>query len=234
VSSSFVFLANYTWSHCIDISDNAADVSTLTIQNPSKIKGDKGNCGFDFRDILNATLVASSHFSLTGWKGMAVNHWEISPLVHATDGAPFTVMSGQDNSLIAEGADRPDRTGSPVYTGTKIKSGASTNAQYINLAAFQQNAQGAFGNSGQYAYRGPKFLQADCALSRAFPVHETYTLNLRFEGFNVLNHPDFTAPGSGGYLGSNTALTSSTFGRITSTVNNYGARVFQGAIKLSF
>jgi hypothetical protein len=71
MSSSFVFLANYTWSHCIDISDNAADVSTITIQNPANIKGDKGSCGFDFRDIFNTSVVASSHFSLHGWKGQS-------------------------------------------------------------------------------------------------------------------------------------------------------------------
>jgi hypothetical protein len=239
MSSSFVFLANYTWSHCIDISDNAADVSTITIQNPANIKGDKGNCGYDFRHIINSTLVASSHFnSLHGIAAQAVNHWEISPLLHITDGDPFTVTSGQDNSLIAEGADRPDRTGSAVYTGAKLKTGktgTASNAQYINAAAFQQNAQGAFGNSGQYAYRGPKYLQVDAALVRSFALRETLALNLRFEGFNVLNHPDFAAPGSGsGYLAASTALTSSTFGQVTSTINGYGARVFQGAIKLTF
>jgi hypothetical protein len=236
MSSNFVLMANYTWSHCIDISDNAADVSTLTIQNPANIKGDKGNCGFDFRHVINTTVVASSHFnSLHGLLAATVNHWEISPLMHITDGAPFTVMSGQDNSLIAEGGDRPDRTGSPVYTHNKIKSGASTNAQYINTAAFKQNAQGTFGNSGQYAYRGPKFLQIDSALTRSFALHKALKLDLRIESFNVLNHPDFAAPGSSaGYLAAAPALTSSTFGRITSTANGSNARLFQGAVKLTF
>jgi hypothetical protein len=238
-SSNFVLMANYTWSHCIDISDNAADVSTLTIQNPANIQGDKGNCGFDFRHIINTTVVASSHFnSLHGVLGQTVNHWEISPLVHITDGAPFTVMSGQDNSLIAEGADRPDRTGSAVYTHTKIrtgKTGTASNAQYINAAAFKQNAQGAFGDSGQYAYRGPKFLQVDSALTRSFALHDAFKLNLRLEAFNVLNHPDFAAPGSSlGFLAAAPALTSSTFGQITSTAAGSNARLFQGAVKITF
>jgi hypothetical protein len=245
MSSSFVFLANYTWSHCIDISDNAADVSTITIQNPANIKGDKGSCGFDFRDIFNASVVASSHFSYTGWKGQLINHWEISPLVHATDGNPFTVTLGVDNSLTDVGNDRPNLTGSAVYTHNKIRQPvAKVYTSYINKAAFTSanttaDPQGTFGSSGRFAYRGPKFLQTDCDLNRSFALHSSFVLNLRLEAFNVLNHPNFAAPGastgSSGYLGTSSAMSSATFGTITATMANGGAaRIFQGAVKITF
>jgi hypothetical protein len=237
VSSTFVFLANYTLSHCIDISDNAADVSTVTVQNPANINGDKSNCGFDFRHIFNSTVVASSRFnSLHGLAAQAVNHWEISPLVHVTDGNPFTVTTGVDNSLIDVNDDRPNLTNpSGLYTHAKIHSGKSINAQYINKAAFTANSLGTFGSSGRFAYRGPKFLQVDSALTRSFALHDAWTMNLRFEAFNVLNHPDFAAPGStAGYLASSTSMTSSTFGQVTSITNGYNARLFQGAVKITF
>jgi Carboxypeptidase regulatory-like domain len=235
LSSSFVFLANYTWSHCIDIADNRGDVSNVTMQNPANLKGERASCGFDYRAVFNTAVVASSHFSLTGWKAQVVNNWEIAPLVHITDGAPFTVVSGVDNSLTAVNNDRPNVVNpNGVYTGRKILSGKPTNAQYINLSAFATNPAGTFGNSGRNAYRGPKFLQVDTALSRTFPLHERLALNLRMEAFNVLNHPNFAAPGSSGYAGSSTSLVSSTFGQVTSTVNGYGARIFQGAVKLTF
>jgi hypothetical protein len=235
ISSSFVFMTNYTWSHCIDIQDNGGDEGSVSVQNPANIRGDKGSCGFDYRDVLNSTLVASSHFSLTGLPAKIVNNWEIAPLVHVTDGAPFTVTSGVDNSLTDVGTDRPNViTPGAIYTHNKIKSGPSANAQYISSSAFAQNAAGTFGNSGRFAYRGPKFLETDIALSRVFPLHERLNLNLRFEAFNVLNHPNFSAPGSSGFAGSSTSLSSSTFGRVTATPNNYGARIFQGALKLTF
>jgi Carboxypeptidase regulatory-like domain len=236
VSSNFVFLANYTWSHCIDISDNSADTATTSVQNYANIKGDKASCGFDYRDVFNSTVVASSHFSLTGWKAQLINNWEIAPLVHITDGSPFTVVSGVDNSLTDILEDRPNVVKpNGIYTHQKIMSGKSTNAQYINLSAFAANPTGTFGNSGRFAYRGPKFLQVDSALSRAFPLHETLALNLRLEAFNVLNHPNFAAPGStAGYAGSTTSIVSSTFGQVTATPYNYGARIFQGAVKLTF
>jgi hypothetical protein len=71
-------------------------------------------------------------------------------------------------------------------------------------------------------------------LNRSFTLHEALSMNLRLEAFNVLNHPDFTAPGSSGYIGAAPSLTSSTFGQVTATVYNYGARIFQGAIKFTF
>lgn len=235
MSSSFVFLANYTWSHCIDIQDNGGDEGSVSVQNPANIKGDRGSCGFDFRDVFNTTVVASSHFPLTGWPAKVINNWEIAPLVHATDGAPFTVTSGVDNSLTDVGTDRPNVVNrNAVYTRQKIRSGPSANAQYISPSAFAQNPTGTYGNSGRFAYRGPKFLQTDVALSRAVPLHDRLNLNIRLEAFNVLNHPNFSAPGSSGYIGSSTSLVSSTFGRVTATPNNYGARIFQAALKLTF
>jgi hypothetical protein len=241
MSSSFVFMANYTWSHCIDISDNAADVSTITIQNPANIKGDKGSCGFDFRDIFNTSLVASSHFAVTGWKRQVINNWEISPLIHATDGNPFTVTVGTDNSLTAIGNDRPNLTGSAVYTHNKITKPTALGqyTYWINSAAFATTPL-TFGTSGRFAYRGPKFFQGDCDLNRTFPLHDKFALDLRLEAFNVLNHPNFAAPGSSagssGYLGTSTPLSATTnFGVINATMlNGGGARIFQGAMKVTF
>jgi hypothetical protein len=235
LSSSFVLVANYTWSHCIDLEDNGGD-SGISEQNPANLRGEKGSCGFDYRHVFNATVVAVSHFSsLHGLLGQAVNRWEISPLVRVQDGSPFSVHSGLDNSLTDLGNDRPNLTSaSMVYTGATIRSGKSANAQYINAAAFTQNPTGTFGDVGRNAFRGPKYLQTDAALNRSFALHERLAMNFRLEAFNVLNHPDFTAPGSGGYIGSSTSLTSSTFGQVTSTVYNYGARIFQGAIKFTF
>jgi hypothetical protein len=235
VSSSFVFLANYTWSHCIDIADNVGDTEAVTVQNPANLKADRSNCGFDFRHVFNSTLVASSHFSLSGWKAQIVNNWEIAPLVHVTDGAPFTVVTGVDNSLTDVLNDRPNLTNrNEVYTHAKIRSGQSTNAQYVNAAAFTPNAIGTFGDEGAYAFRGPKYLQIDSALSRSFALHERLRLNFRLEAFNVLNHPNFATPESSGYIGQPTSLASPTFGQITATTNGYGARIFQGAVKLTF
>ena len=172
------------------------------------------------------SLVASSHFSMTNrLLSSVVNHWEISPLMKVLDGTPINITDGIDNSLTDQGQDRPNLTGSKVLTGAKIRSGSASNASYLSKAGFADSPVGTFGSLGRNAFRGPKYFQLDSALVRSFPVYERFQMMLRLEAFNVLNHPNFSTPG--------TSLTSSTFGDVTS-MNSYGPRIFQGAIKFSF
>jgi hypothetical protein len=121
-----------------------------------------------------------------------------------------------------------------IYTHKKITQSSLGNRSWVNASAFTQNANGTFGDSGRFAYRGPGYIQFDSEVSRTFPLHERLNLDLRLEAFNVLNHPAFAAPGSTGNLGSTSSLVSATFGQVTSTLTSYEARVFQGAVKFTF
>jgi hypothetical protein len=224
LSSNFSFLANYTWSHCIDIEDAQGDISSVTVQNPANINGDRGNCGADFRSLFNTYIVAKSKFNVTGWKAQAINNWQLAPVMQVRDGAPFTVYSGVDNSLTDIGNDRPNLINpSEIYTRAKIISGGNLN--FLNASAFAQNATGRFGDVGNNSLRGPSYVDLDSELSRYFPINDRFKLDFRLEGFNVLNHPNFSTPAT-------TQLVSSNFGQITSTAS--GARIFQGALKIIF
>jgi Carboxypeptidase regulatory-like domain len=224
MSSTFSFLANYTWSHCIDVVDAQGNYGATTLENPQNIKQDRGNCGFDYRNMFNSSIVAGSHFGVNGWRGELVNNWQLAPIFRITSGAPLTITSGIDNSLTDNGHDRPNLvTPSGIYTGQKITQTIAGNRLYLNGAAFTQNATGTFGNTGRNQFRGPKYLQFDAALSRSFPLPEKLRLDFRLEAFNVLNHPNFSNP--------NGALNSPTFGQISSSG---AARIFQGAVKVLF
>jgi hypothetical protein len=224
MSSQFTFLANYTWSHCIDIADGGGDIEGTPVQNPANINGDRASCGFDYRHLFNSAIVASSHFAVSGWKGQLLNNWQIAPLIRVTSGASFNVSSGNDNSLTATGNDRPNLVDpTKIYTHKALTQTNLGNRLYINSAAFTQNALGTFGNFGRNTLKGPKFLNLDAALSRNFPLHELLALNLRFEAFNALNHPNFSNPSA--------SLSSSTFGQVTGST---AARVFQAAAKITF
>jgi hypothetical protein len=257
MSNTFSLLANWTWSKCLDIEDAQGDLAGTTIENPSNPAMDYGPCGSDFRHIENVVLVAKSGFNnhLNRAEKLIANDWEFAPLIHIQSGQPFTVTSGQDNSLTDVGNDRPNLVpGVSPYAEAKFQSAKTEAArEYLNPAAFQQvwqtagcasatangcSALGTYGNIGKNSFRGPSWLQFDAQISRIFPIHENWTTTLRLEAFNVLNHPDFNAPSGAttgslpGNSGSAAALTSSTFGQVSSTFNQ--ARVFQGSVKINF
>jgi hypothetical protein len=224
MSNNFSLLANYTWSKCLNIEDAQGDIAGTTVENPNNIRMDWGPCGSDYAHIFNSAAVTMSHFSLTGWKSMALNNWEIAPLLHIQSGAPITVSSGIDNSLTSIGHDRPNLVNpAAVYTHNAITQKSSI---YMSNSAFSQlatSALGTYGNVGRNSFRGFPTYQLDAEVSRTFPLRERLHLDLRLEAFNVLNHPNFLNP--------NSTLNSSTFGQVTASGS---ARVFQGAVKIVF
>ena len=245
LSSTFSLLANWTWSKCMNEEDAQGDLAGTTVQDPTNPHGDYGPCGSDYRSIENAALVAKSEFHLGNrFVSYAINNWELAPLFHITSGAALNVISGQDNSLIGVGNDRPNLVpGVNPYVKTTFRSGTGpANRAYLNPAAFAQVTApcgsnlngcptlGTFGNVRRNSFRTPSFLQFDSQISRNFPIHESLALTLRLEAFNVLNHPDFQV----GSLGANQNLTSATFGQVGQTATGNAAREFQGSVKVSF
>ena len=252
LSPTFNLLANWTWSKCLDIADGQGDVAGTTVENPAKPSLDYGACGFDYRHVENLVIVAKSQFHrFNPFTRALVNDWELAPLMHITSGAPLNVISGQDNSLTNVGNDRPNLIpGMSPYHKVTIRSQPNNeaNREYLNPAAFAQVTApcgsstngcaylGTYGNLGRNAFRTPIFFQLDSQVSRIFPIHESLALDLRLEAFNALNHPNYA------FSTANQNLTSSTFGQINTIPSSsseppsssFGARVFQGSVKLIF
>jgi hypothetical protein len=172
--------------------------------------------------MFNANAVVTSRFnSLHGIAGAIVNNWEVGPLLRITDGDPFNVIEG-DISGDDVTNDRPNLTGSAVYTGNDL----AQSQQYINNNAFAFSADGTYGTLGRNAFRGPKYVNLDAEISRFFPITERTKLDFRIEAFNAMNHPNFKVPSS-----SQLSITSTTFGQITSAND---PRIWQGAVKFIF
>jgi hypothetical protein len=95
--------------------------------------------------------------------------------------------------------------------------------QWLSPSAFRPNAIGAFGNSGSDSVRGPGFFNIDAGVSRYFKITERHRVELRFEFFNILNHPNFQTPDNG--------ESDPTFGVIQS---DFSPRILQFALKYKF
>lgn len=86
---------------------------------------------------------------------------------------------------------------------------------------------------------GPGFYSADLSLFKNFQLTERTRLEFRSEFFNLLNHPNFNAPGFGGNgvnaVSGSTDWNNKTFGEIGSTRDNpLDPREIQFALKLYF
>lgn len=84
--------------------------------------------------------------------------------------------------------------------------------------------------------RGPGFRNLDFSLFKTIPINDRFSMQFRAELFNVLNHPNFNAPGFGGngvvaISGANN-FTNNNFGEIGSTRNE--PRQIQFALKLYY
>jgi hypothetical protein len=103
---------------------------------------------------------------------------------------------------------------------------------WYNPAAFSNPVAGTFGNCGRNTLRGPWLGNEDISIVKYFPIAERKTLEFRAEMFNAPNHVELTAGGQLSWGNGSSPAPSSTFGRITSTLNPM--RQVQLALKFSF
>jgi hypothetical protein len=219
LSHGFVFLANYTWSHCISDGDFAGNVGNEEYQNNQNRRGDRGDCGFDIRQIFNMSFVGTSHGIGSGFLSRLTRDWQLAPLLRMASGLPVPVLTGKDNSLTSVNEDRPNLvSGVNPYSTT-----LGPQLQWFNPAAFTANPTGTYGDLGRDAMRAPKQVNLDVAFNRIFPIGEKFRLDVRAEAFNIINFVNFNAPVA--------TETSSTFGRLTSAGD---PRIFQFALKTYF
>jgi hypothetical protein len=147
--------------------------------------------------------------------------WQLNGVLTLQSGLPFTVNAGVDRSLAGVNRDRADVHGSvAIYNG---KSHVEKTAKYFDTSAYSLPALGTFGTSSRNSLRAPGIDTLDAGIFKNVELHNDKRLELRWEAFNALNHPNFLAP--------NSSFTSANFGKITSTSRG---RVMQVAAKIVF
>jgi hypothetical protein len=217
-SQDFSILANYTYSHCLDIADNANDLAFPQYQNPINPAGEYGNCTYDHRHLFNTSIVASSSSNWKdAWKRRLLGGWSLLVIFSARSGDWVNPVSGADNSRTGIGNDRPN-----FVTNSRLSDRTIT--KWFNTAAFSPNPIGTFGNVHRNSILGPAYIDLDTGFTKSFRFTESKEFEFRAESFNVLNHTNFNNPGT------NQSATS-TFGKITSS---YDPRIIQLSGKVRF
>jgi hypothetical protein len=209
----------YTYSTSSDNTSSLTDV----LPNAFSDKTYWGHSDFDRRHVFILNTIYDVPF-LKGSSSLTrrvLGNWQLSGIFQGQSGTPFSIRNNVDYAGVGAGSGNQfwNQTGDSSATV-----GAFTDsALWFNKAAFTAPSAGTFGVQQRNSLYNPGFYNIDGGLRKNFPTVEKQLLQLRFEIFNILNHPNWG--------GANSNPTSGTFGTITSKSGN---RAIQVALKYIF
>jgi hypothetical protein len=232
-------LANYTWQKSLDTVPPSSGMTGASVAGggsnaplpwyvPGNRQLDYGRSEFNRQHVFVVSylwdlpkLAATSRLVKN-----IVGGWELSGILTAETGLPFTVYAGKDISQTALNADRGVYLGGDVLGNSGCKSAPSVN--WVNPAAFGLPVTGSAGNVGKGALVGPGMFNWDMGLFKVFAIKERWRVQLRGEFFNTFNHSNFTST-TNNYP--TQSVTAGGFGTITKASD---PRILQLAIKAFF
>jgi hypothetical protein len=232
ISHDLTLRAFYTLSHAVDPTTGGSGGGDLgTVSNPYQgWTYDNGPSGYDRKSvgvvnfIYDIPLFRHSDSRLVK---STIGGWELSGIVTLESGLPINlgIAGGQGGNFVG-GANRPNVNGAISYPHSV--------QEWFNPSAFTDPAQGAWGNLGHYALRGPGRDNWNISLLKSFMISESRgsRFELRLETFNTWNHTQFNAIGTTATFKSNGQLDSTTnFGQVTSA---FDPRILQLGGKIYF
>ena len=204
----FTSTLNYVWSHSLDdASDGEEYVPNASQPNDSTapIGRNRGNSNFDIRNRLTWNFVYQFPNRKGSWQRFT-DGWGINGIVTVQSGQPFSLnyFFTEDFDGSGEFYGRPDVVGPISYH-------KHDPTQYLDLSSFAApctfpagGGDGTasscipgtrhFGNQGRNSLIGPNFRQFDFSIFKDTAITERVKLELRFEAYNILNHPNFISP----------------------------------------
>ena len=246
MSHGLSLLGAYTWSRSIDNGSEwiGSAVESEIPQNSYDLAAERGLSSFQTKHRGVVSFVDALPFGAgkkwlnqPGAVGHIVSDWQISAILEAQSGQPFTVNRAgfQSNTTLYPGPDRPDQIANPfvagpvpsnpdpacqstISQGGRAADAVHTTASWFNACAFSDpNLLGEyrFGTAGRNSVIGPSLVDVDFSLVRIFKLSERQTLQAEAQVFNIFNHPNFDVPVR--------IFDSSNFGALDSS-NAYGNR----------
>jgi hypothetical protein len=158
--------------------------------------------------------------SAHGVTSRIVGGWELSGHGRLTSGRAFTVNSGSNTfsnvNQTTANCNGCSRGYGSAYT--EPNSGLIWFFQPTDRTTkFSTPGAGEFGNLARNFFLGPRWFEVNMSLLKRIPINDRFRLELRGAATNLTNTPSFGFP--------TTDITSSTFGRIRSTVSSSSRKV---------
>ncbi len=201
-------LASYTWSRSIDDTNYGGAGGGSTPQYAYNFAAEKGPSSFNANQRIVISYLykcpsAPDHsFAGRGWPSHILGHWQITGIFSAQTGQPFTIndASPQSGTLPSGSADRPDVVGNPMVAGPVAGNPTCVAPTQVGIPSMWFNpcaflfVKGQFGDEGRNALIGPGYVNWDVSLMKTVTWSEKRRMELRFEAYNIFNHPNFDFP----------------------------------------
>lgn len=223
--NGFTASATYTFSKSIDDSalGGRGTGTNVIAQNWLDLGAERGLSNFDQRHLLAFTTTYTTGQGigggtlLNGWRGTLFKEWQASTTINAGSGLPLTpqIISAVRGTGVT-GPIRPDYTGAPLYTAPA--------GFLLNPAAYVPAPAGQWGNAGRDSITGLSQFTLNASLARTFRLRDRYSLDLRVDATNALNHVTFASW--------NTIVNSGQFGLPTPPAN--AMRSLQTTLRVRF
>ncbi len=236
-SKGLQFLAHYTYSKATDTDGSY----------PAQRSVGFGRQDFNRSQVFVATVLYELPFgkgkqfmgNASKVADLIIGGWQLNSTYTVGSGLPFTPQYNECGADEDTGPCRPSQSGSFSTGAGKFDPVTKQVRFFTPVAALANNgdkngpfirpAAGTFGNIQRNSYTGPREFRSDASLFKSFALTERVKAQLRFEFFNVFNHPVLAGP--------DTHIDTAGGGLITSLENSgtgLDQRQFQVGFRLSF
>ena len=195
-SNGMSLLVSYTWSKAIDLGSGSL-IGDLAIRSRDHVGWERAASS----SSVPQRLVVSYTYALPAGRGHRfqvsnpvlaglIGDWQVNGITTIRDGHPFTVT--MNVSSANTGQARPNWN--PVASTPGFQPSIN---DWIDLGTFTTPTQYNFGNAGRDILYSPGSVNFDFSLFKRYSVRklgEAGQVQVRFEGFNILNHPQFGQP----------------------------------------
>jgi hypothetical protein len=188
-SGGLQFGTALTYSHAVDdVSDFFDMAGAFALPQNSLQRSERADANFDVR------LRSVTHFVYAFSKDSLLRNWQVSGIVTAQSGQPYTVNSVIDVNHDGNLTDRLNSTNGlvrgPIGGDRRIQLQLAPGVHPLSLLA----PDGLDGVVGRNTFRAPGLFNVDLAFIRNVTIQDNLRLNFRIEIFNVLNRANYGIP----------------------------------------
>ncbi|MEO8053480.1 MAG: TonB-dependent receptor, partial [Acidobacteriota bacterium] len=176
MANGFHVSVGYTYAHGSGYTSESSGATPL-IGIPYLYDQNYGLLTRDIRQNVNLTWIlespfgAGKHFLQSGFAGKVAGGWQLSGVISAYNGQPFTATASNTSLNAQASSQRANCNATPNKLGD--------NLQFYDRSAFSVPATGQLGTCGYNSLVGPGVVNLDLGVDRNFKVTERFQLKFR-------------------------------------------------------